>query len=209
MASASKPNTPNLEGAAAAAALWTDAYWRPSHNSPWTNGKWQIPSRNSLTLAQARSVLILKVLPRCTRTTPASQASLDAITTSRGSPRLLRARPLIALEPWWMAAGASRRQPLLLGRSSPLRKTSSCCPSATASDGISEYGSALRLGAMLDPVTRASGVVVNLMLLTSVHTTTRDEYNRAWSRSSDALRAVRKRRTQTFDAVHSTVLDLH
>ena len=27
---------------------WTDAYWRPSHNSPWTNGKWQIPSRNSL-----------------------------------------------------------------------------------------------------------------------------------------------------------------
>ena len=67
----------------------------------------------------------------------------------------------------------------------------------------------VRVGAMLDPVSRASGVVVNLMLLTSVHTTTRDEYNRAWSRSSDALRAVRKRRAQTFDAVHSTVLDLH
>ena len=151
-------------------------------------------SKFAATLAQARSVLILKVLPRCTRTTPASQASLDAITTSRGSPRLLRARPLITLELGWMAAGASRRQPLLLGRSSPLRKTSSCCPS----DGISEYGSALRLGAMLDPVSRASGVVVNLMLLTSVHTTTRDEYNLAWSRSSDALRAVRKRRAQTL-----------
>jgi hypothetical protein len=67
----------------------------------------------------------------------------------------------------------------------------------------------VRVGSMLDPVSRASGVVVNLMLLTSVHTTTHDEYNREWSRSSDALRAVRKRRTQTFDAVHSTVLDLH
>ena len=67
----------------------------------------------------------------------------------------------------------------------------------------------VRVDAMLRPVSRASGVVVKLMLLTSVHKTTRDEYNRAWSRSSDALRAVRKRRTQTFDAVHSTVLDLH
>ena len=113
------------------------------------------------------------------------------------------ARPLITLELGWMAAGASRRQPLLLGRTSPLRKTSSCCPSATASDGISEYGSALRLGAMLDPVSRASGVVVNLMLLTSVHTTTRVEYNRAWSRSSDALRAVRKRRAPTFDVAQA------
>ena len=151
-------------------------------------------SKFAATLAQARSVLILKVLPRCTRTTPASQASLDAITTSRGSPRLLRARPLITLELGWMAAGASRRQPLLVGRTSPLRKTSSCCPSATVSDGISEYGSA-RCYAL---VSRASGVVVNLMLLTSVHTTTHDEYNRAWSRSSDALRAVRKRRAQTL-----------
>jgi hypothetical protein len=56
----------------------------------------------------------------------------------------------------------------------------------------------VRVGAMLDPVSRASGVVVNLMLLT------RDEKNRAWSRSSDALRAVRKRRAQTFDVVRST-----
>ena len=65
----------------------------------------------------------------------------------------------------------------------------------------------VRVGAMLlvDPVSRASGVVVNLMLLTSVHTTTHDEYNREWSRSSDALRAVRKRRAQMFDVVHSTV----
>ena len=56
----------------------------------------------------------------------------------------------------------------------------------------------VRVGAMLRPVSRASGVVVNLMLLTSVHATTHDEYSRAWSRSSDALRAVRKRRAQTL-----------
>ena len=55
---------------------------------------------------------------------------------------------------------------------------------------------------MLDPVSRASGVVVNLMLLT------RDEKNRAWSRSSDALRAVRKRRAQTFAVVLEISIDL-
>ena len=69
----------------------------------------------------------------------------------------------------------------------------------------------VRVDAMLRPVSRASGVVVKLMLLTSVHTTTRDEYNRAWSRSSDALRAVRKRRAPTLPCrrvKRDSVLDL-
>jgi len=161
-------------------------------------------SKFATTLAQARSVLILKVLPRCTRTTPASQASLDAITTSRGSPRLLRA----AIDHFraWVDGGRRKQTAAATARSNqPAAEDVVLLP-----ERYSERRNfRVRVDAMLGPVSRASGVVVKLMLLTSVHKTTRDEYNRAWSRSSDALRAVRKRRAQTFDVVHSPALDLH
>ena len=199
MASTSKPNTPNLESAAAAAALWTPTGGRViTVRGPHAKtGKYYLETRYA---------------PRAS----SKRADLKSITSLHedypGKPGFLgcyhhkswvteaAARAAIDHFRAWVDGGRRKQTAAATARSNqPAAEDVVLLP-----ERYSERRNfRVRVGAMLDPVSRASGVVVNLMLTTSVHTTTRDEYNRAWSRSSDALRAVRKRRAQTFDVARA------
>ena len=157
---------------------------------------------NATLLAQARSLLILKVLPRW-------QILAGFLGCYHQKSWVTEAAASAAIDHFraWVDGGRRKQTAAATARrSQPAAEDVVLLP-----ERYSERRNfRVRVGAMLGPVSRASGVVVKLMLLTSVHTTTRNEYNRAWSRSSDALRAVRKRRAQTFDvarALGQTVAD--
>ena len=206
MASTSKPNTPNLEGAAAAAALWTP-----------TGGR--VITVRKQSYDPGKYFLEIRYAPRAS----SKFADLKSITSLHedypGKPGFLgcyhqkswvteaAARAAIDHFRAWVDGGRRKQTAAATARSNqPAAEDVVLLP-----ERYSERRNfRVRVDAMLRPVSRASGVVVKLMLLTSVHTTTRDEYNRAWSRSSDALRAVRKRRAPTFDvarALGQTVAD--
>ena len=197
MASTSKPNTPNLEGAAAAAAPWT----------PTGGRKITVHKQHANT---GNYYLEIRYTPRAS----SKRADLKSITSLHedypGKPGFLgcyhqkswvteaAARAAIDHFRAWVDGGRRKQTAAATARSNQ--------PAAEDVVLLPERYSERRnfrvwVDAMLRPVSRASGVVVKLMLLTSVHTTTRDDYNRAWSRSSDALRAVRKRRAPTFDVL--------
>jgi hypothetical protein len=157
------------------AILKLDAYRRPSHNSPWTTCQhWQI--------------LEIRYAPRAS----SKRADLKSITSLHedypGKPGFLgcyhqkswvtdaAARAAIDQFRAWVDGGRRKQTAAATARSNQ--------PAAEDVVLLPERYSERRnfrvwVGAMLRPVSRASGVVVKLMLLASVHTTTRDEYNRA------------------------------
>ena len=201
MASASKPNNPNLEGAAAAAA---SSSWTPTGGRKITVHKQHANT--------GKYYLEVRYAPRAS----SKFADLKSITSLHedypGKPGFLgcyhqkswvteaAARAAIDHFRAWVDGGRRKQTAAATARSNkPAAEDVVLLP-----ERYSERRNfRVRVDAMLGPVSRASGVVVKLMLLTSVHKTTRDEYNRAWSRSSDALRAVRKRRAPTFDVARA------
>ena len=204
MASASKPNNPNLEGAAAAAASssWTPTGGRViTVRGPMGNGKYHLEIRYNPRASSKRADL--KSITSLHEDYPGKPGFLGCYHQKSWVTEAA-ARAAIDHFRAWVDGGRRKQTAAATARSiQPAAEDVVLLP-----ERYSERRNfRVRVGAMLDPVSH--GVVVNLMLLTSVHTTTHDEYNREWSRSSDALRAVRKRRAQTFDVVHSTVLDLH
>ena len=180
MASTSKPNTPNLEGAAAAAA-----------SSSWTPTGGRVITVRGPHANTGRYYLEIRYAPRAS----SKRADLKSITSLHedypGKPGFLgcyhqkswvteaAARAAIDHFRAWVDGGRRKQTAAATARSNqPAAEDVVLLP-----ERYSERRNfRVRVDAMLRPVSRASGVVVKLMLLTSVHTTTRGEYNRAWSR---------------------------
>jgi hypothetical protein len=198
MASTSKPNTPNLESAAAAAALWTPTGGRViTVRGPMGNGKYHLETRYAP--RESSKFAHLKTITSLHEDYPGKPGFLGCYHQKSWVTEAA-ARAAIDHFRAWVDGGRRKQTAAATARSNqPAAEDVVLLP-----ERYSERRNfRVRVDAMLGPVSRASGVVVKLMLLTSVHKTTRDEYNRAWSRSSDALRAVRKRRAPTFDVAQA------
>ena len=168
MASTSKPNAPNLEGAAAAAALWT-----PTGGRKITVHKHHANTGNYY--------LEIRYAPRAS----SKRADLKSITSLHedypGKPGFLgcyhhkswvteaAARAAIDHFRAWVDGGRRKQTAAATARSNqPAAEDVVLLP-----ERYSERRNfRVRVDAMLRSFSRASGVVVKLMLLTSVHTTT-------------------------------------
>ena len=170
MASTSKPNTPNLESAAAAAALWTPTGGRViTVRGPMGNGKYHLETRYAPRASSKRADL--KSITSLHEDYPGKPGFLGCY---HHKSRVTEAAARAAIDHFraWVDGGRRKQTAAATARSNqPAAEDVVLLP-----ERYSERRNfRVRVDAMLDPVSRASGVVVKLMLLTSVHKTTRDE----------------------------------
>jgi hypothetical protein len=168
MASTSKPNTPNLESAAAAAALWTPTGGRVIKvRGPMGNGKYHLETRYAP--RESSKFAHLKTITSLHEDYPGKPGFLGCYHQKSWVTEAA-ARAAIDHFRAWVDGGRRKQTAAATARSNQ--------PAAEDVVLLPERYSERRnfrvlVDAMLRPVSRASGVVVKLMLLTSVHKTTR------------------------------------